>query len=73
VPRRRLRAQGSQAGLREVSGTTAMQCEGMVLVAQAFLPVPQVARDCESKMLGSDGGVGLKYRWPLAGVVNFGS
>jgi hypothetical protein len=27
-PRRRGRAQGSQAALRELSGTTAMQCEG---------------------------------------------
>ena len=36
-PRRRRRVQGSQAGLRELSGTTAMQCEGMDLVAQAPL------------------------------------
>jgi hypothetical protein len=58
-PRRRGRAQGSQAGLRELSGTRAMQSAGTVLVAQAILPVPQVARSAASEMRGSDGGVGL--------------
>jgi hypothetical protein len=59
-PRRRGRAQGSQAGLRELSGTTAMQSAGTVLAAQAILPVPQVARGAALKNArGSDDGVGL--------------
>ena len=55
-PRRRGRAQGSQAGLRELSGTRAMQSAGTVLVAQAILPVPQVDWGQCVAMRGGDGG-----------------